>query len=201
MSPETLLLDQTEEKDPSAPLRKSLDARQEQAVSLEEDTTLPWVGRALLWQEISRTDRFSEEKERAQERHGSVQILFENPPYSGRGQTPLRASLEALGEVRSHAEGIDWLEAAIVLKRDVVRLRDSNYSRHAAVLLALADALTFTETEEVPRDRRKALMSHALGLLSEPYIAEADEEEFLGELLMAGWNLAPSEEQAAELVD
>jgi hypothetical protein len=201
MSSETLLLDQSEEKTPSASLRKSFESPRKKPVNLKEDTTLPWVGRTLLWQRVGSIHGFSGEQEKAQDRLGSVEILFENPPYVGRGQTPLRASLEILGELRSGADGADWLEAAIILKRDVVRLRESNYSRHAAVLLALADALTFTEPGEVSSTGGNALVNHALGLLSEPYIAEADEEEFLGELLMAGWNLAPSEEQAADLVD
>jgi hypothetical protein len=87
----------------------------------------------------------------------------------------------------------DWLEAASVLKRDVSRLRRSNYARHGAILLALADALTFTAADEVADGSLKSLISHALGLLSDPFIREDDEAEFLGGLLTAGWNLAPSE--------
>jgi hypothetical protein len=196
MSPETVLLEKTEDKIPAPALRKSLENSQEEVVNLREDTTLPWSGRSL-WQRVSRIDVSGEK--RNQKGASAVEILFEDPPYAGRSRTPLRASLHALGELRSDASG-DWLEAATVLKRDVVRLRGSSYSRHAAVLLALADAFTFTEADEVAGSVG-SLVSHALGLLSEPYIAEADEEEFLGELLMAGWNLAPSDEQAAELVD
>jgi len=114
----------------------------------------------------------------------------------------MRGSLEALSAVRSSGAGADWVEAAAILKRDVAALRDTSYSRHAAVLLALADALTFTEPAEVSvAEEVQPLFSHALGLLSEPYISEADEEEFLGQLLEAGWNLAPSAGQVRESGD
>ena len=111
----------------------------------------------------------------------------------------MQASLMALSDLRSDAEMVDWFEAAAILKRDVVRLRGTNYSRHASVLLAVADALSFTDPAEVSTASKAPLFRHTLGLLSEPYISEAAEEEFLGEMLMAGWNLAPSQDQALEL--
>ncbi|HXR30541.1 MAG TPA: hypothetical protein VN752_05330 [Solirubrobacterales bacterium] len=193
MSPETLLLDKIEERTLPAS-RKSFEARPEDAVSLQEDLTpMPRVG-SRPWGAVRQINAFAE-GEASEEAGSGVQILFEERPVS-RSQTPLRASLEALSQLRSSAATVDWLEAAAVLKRDVVRLRDTNYSRHAAVLLALADALTFTESAEVAAaGEGNTLFGHALGLLSEPYISEPDEEEFLSELLVAGWNLAPSEEQ------
>lgn len=199
MSPETLLLDKSVEKAGRA-ARKTLEATLVDSVSLNEDITPPRI-RHRPWEPVRPSDVFSE-GEGSEEVGGAVQIMFDAGSATERRTTPLRQSLEALSELRSGAAEVDWLEAAVVLKRDVVRLRDTNYSRHAAVLLALADALTFTEPAEVPStDDAKPFFSHALGLLSEPYISEASEEEFLGELLLAGWNLAPSEEQALELVD
>lgn len=199
MRPETLLFDRTEEKAPAVS-RKPVEAASEDAISLKEDTTLRRVGHSLG--EAVRRPNIFPEGEAGEEAGGAVQIVFDKRTATDPRRTPLRASLEALGELRTDAAVADWLEVAVILKRDVVRLSDTNYSRHAAVLLALADALTFTESAEVPvAEDAKFLLSHALGLLSEPYISEASEEEFLGELLMAGWNLAPSKEQSLEPVD
>jgi hypothetical protein len=198
MSPETLLLDRIEEKG-AAPSRKSTEPMSEDAVDLTEDTTPPRVGHQP-WTLVRQASDLAEGE--TNDKSGSaVRIVFDERPHVGRSGTSLRASLEALSELRADAQTIDWLEVAVVLKRDVARLHDSNFSRHAAVLLALADALTFTDPAEVSAVEGRETLRHALGLLSEPYISEASEEEFLGELLMAGWNLAPSEEQALELVD
>lgn len=200
MGPETLLRDRSEEKALAAPRRKPADIAPEGSVNLNEDTTRPRAG--LPPSETARLPSAILEEGADAEAGGTLRILFDERPPSGKSRTPLRASLEALGELRAGAGVADWFETASILKSDVVRLRNTNYSRHAAVLLALADALSFTEPDEVaPAEEAKPLFSHALGLLSEPYISEASEEEFLAGLLMAGWNLTPSEEQALELVD
>ena len=199
MSPETLELDRIEEKS-SQPSSKAAKTSSEDAVSLTEDTTSPRAGH-LPWVLVRQAADFSEgEAEVAAP--ATVQIVFDRSPLvAGSGGTAMRGSFEALSELRSEAQTVDWLEAAVILKRDVARLRDTNYSRHAAVLLAVADALTFTDPAEVSATRSTELFRHALGLLSEPYISEASEEEFLAELLISGWNLAPSDEQVRELVD
>lgn len=104
-----------------------------------------------------------------------------------------RASLEALSDLRSRERSADWLELAGVLKHDAVRLRNTSHSRHAAVLLAIADALTFTEPDDPTLDDDAATaFSDGLALLSEPFIKESDEEAFLVELIVKGWNLAPA---------
>ncbi|HET9198589.1 MAG TPA: hypothetical protein VFN92_10095 [Solirubrobacterales bacterium] len=198
MSPEALVLDRFEEKDPAAS-RKRVEAASGDAVDLKEDTTALRDRRPL--RALDRQPAPLAEGMEGEEARGTVQIVFDETPPARAARSPIKASLDALIALRSDAEAADWLEAAAVLKRDVVRLRDSSYSRHLAVLLALADALTFTEPDEVSPAGAKPLFSHALGLLSEPYISEASEEEFLGELLTAGWNLTPSAEQLVELVD
>lgn len=198
MSPETLLLDRTEEQSTRSS-RKSLEAPSEAAINLSEDTTPPKLGHRS-WGLVRQAADFAEGE--VSEDTAAVQIVFDESPLVGRSGTSMRASLEALSELRSGAETVDWLEVAVILKRDVARLRDTNYSRHAAVLLALADALTFTDPAELSAtEGTEPFFRHAIGVLSEPYISEATEEEFLGKMLMAGWNLAPSEEQALELVD
>lgn len=201
MSSETMLLEEIDEKAPAASSRKAPKPAAEDAVHLTEDTSLPRPLR-LPWGAARSSPAFFEGE--SDEVGGAVQIVFDESPVAGASRNPLRASLGALSDLRSQhtADGVDWFEAAAVLKRDVASLGDTNYSRHAAVLLALADALTFTEPAEVLLgDAWKPLLSHALGLLSEPYISEASEEEFLAELLVGGWNLTPSEEQALEPVD
>jgi hypothetical protein len=203
MSPETVLLDRIEEeKAARLPVfgRKSFALMAENAVNLKEDTTLSRVGAPPLGTR-RRSSAFVEEEERKQA-DDTVWIAFEKGSAVSESRTPMRGSLEALSAVRSSGAGADWVEAAAILKRDVVALRDTSYSRHAAVLLALADALTFTEPAEVSAaEGVQPLFSHALGLLSEPYISETSEEEFLGQLLGAGWNLAPSAGQVRESGD
>jgi hypothetical protein len=105
----------------------------------------------------------------------------------------LRASFEALGEIRSSRSTGDWLQVASVLKGDALRFRSSSRARHAAVLLAIADALTFTNPEDPALDSASYVsLERSLSLLSEPFIPEQDEENFLVDLLSNGWNLAPS---------
>jgi hypothetical protein len=198
MSSQTLTLDKVREDTPAGFRRPVIGEGRETVENLREDTSLPHgqhrLGRAVRPWSVSAEDQIGEELGRA------VQIIFDEKPID-RNRTPLRPSLEALGKLRSDGEAADWLEVAAILKRDVARLRLSNYSRHAAVLLAIADALSFTEPDEIPESEKAGpLFSHVLGLLSEPYISEPDEEEFLGQLLIAGWNLAPSGEQVSETV-
>jgi hypothetical protein len=104
----------------------------------------------------------------------------------------LRQSFEALGKLRTSRSTADWLEAAAALKTDALRLRNSPLARHSSVLLALADALTFTD----PADSALNIESYealeqGLSLLSEPFIGEPAEENFLVRLMSTGWNLAP----------
>jgi len=198
MSSETVVLDKFEEKN-SAPSRKRVESISRDAINLKEDTTAP-RDRHPLW-ELDRQPTAIAEDSKGEEAPETLQIVFDESPPTRAARTRMRASLDAVSALRSDAEAMNWLEAAAILKRDVLRLRNSNYSRHAAVLLAIADALTFTEPGELfSAGSTRTIFSHALGLLSEPYISEASEEEFLGEMLMAGWNLTPSVEQAVELV-
>ena len=97
--------------------------------------------------------------------------------------------LRRLGR-RDHLDEQEALETAAALKRAALRLRNSSRQRHAAVLLSLADALTFTEAEELGPDGSTALL-RGVALLTEPFVSESAEEELLVELLTHGWNLAP----------
>jgi hypothetical protein len=128
------------------------------------------------------------------ERNGAVLTLpasaTEQPESASRR---FAASLAALRALRSDRSPAGWSEAAATLKRDAVRLRRSHYGRHASVLLALADALTFTEPADPTLDARApAALDHGLSLLAEPHITEPAEEAFLVDLLSHGWNLTPS---------
>ena len=102
------------------------------------------------------------------------------------------ASFAALRALRSDRSPAGWSEAASTLKRDAVRLRRSPYGRHASVLLAVADALTFTEPSD-PRitSQAAAMLDHCLALLTEPHISEPAEEALLVDLLSEGWSLTP----------
>ncbi len=105
----------------------------------------------------------------------------------------LRASLGALGQVRKSEEPADWLVAAATLKRDAVRLRGTAFDRHSSVLLALADALTYTEPDDPTLGPGFGdALNRGVSLLVEPFVAEPDEENFLVSMMEAGWNLAPS---------
>ena len=103
----------------------------------------------------------------------------------------LRASYEAIARLRSaSAEPADWIEAAATLKRDAVRLRNTYFARHASVLLAVADALTFTEPDDPTLDAgATAMFTDSLALLTEPFLSQPAEETFLLNLLGYGWNL------------
>jgi hypothetical protein len=103
------------------------------------------------------------------------------------------ASLAALRALRSDRSPAGWSEAAATLKRDAVRLRRSHYGRHASVLLALADALTFTEPTDPTLDAQAPVaLDHGLSLLGEPHVTDSAEEALLVDLLSHGWNITPS---------
>jgi hypothetical protein len=117
-------------------------------------------------------------------------------PVRGRGQGGsrgrLRESLHALNLAAGSNDATDWQEAAFLLKHEAVRLRRSPLGRHAAVLLALADALTFTEPGDptLKEGASKALRQGG-ALLTEPYISDGAERGLLHGLLNSGWNLTP----------
>jgi hypothetical protein len=104
----------------------------------------------------------------------------------------LRRSFATVDALRADTDGADWIEAAATLKRDAVRLRNTHLARHSSVLLAIADALTFTRRDDPSLTKETVIFDRGLALLSEPFIAEPAEEDFLVELLSEGWNLAPA---------
>jgi hypothetical protein len=116
----------------------------------------------------------------------------------GRDYGPLHYSLVALSKVASAPSGDpgEWLDAASALKRDAVRVRNSSsLGRHAAVLLTLADALTYT----VPSDPTLRLgateaLQRGLSVLTEPFVSVEAEKRLMIELLNCGWNIAPASE-------
>jgi len=118
-----------------------------------------------------------------------------SPIANDREGSRLSASFTALAEVRTSRAPAVWIGAAAILKRDAVRLRNSPFSRHADVLLSLADALTFTDPDEVS-DRSMGAFERGLGVLSEPFVSETTEEAFLIDLMAQGWHLAPSVDPA-----
>lgn len=123
-------------------------------------------------------------------------LRFTLSPIAGdREGSRLSASFAALAGVRTSSAPAAWIGAAAILKRDAVRLRNSPFSRHADVLLALADALTFTDPDEVS-DRSMAALERGLGVLSEPFVSETTEENFLIDLMAQGWHLAPAVDPA-----
>jgi len=128
------------------------------------------------------------------ERNGAVLTLpagATEQPASASRRFP--ASLAALRALRSDRSPAGWSEAAATLKRDAVRLRHSHYGRHASVLLALADALTFTEPTDPTLDAQApAVLDRGLSLLAEPHVTEPAEEALLVDMLSHGWNLTPS---------
>jgi len=128
------------------------------------------------------------------ERDGQ-QVIFEfkmatgaKPGGSDFGTLLLR--LRRLGR-RDQLDEREALETAAALKRAALQFRNSSRQRHAAVLLSLADALTFTEAEELGPDGPTALLN-GVALLTEPFVSESAEEELLVDLLTHGWNLAPA---------
>lgn len=128
----------------------------------------------------------------AEDPDSPLKIELEQASESGR-EGRLRSSFGALASVRlSHARA-DWLEAAAALKADALRLRNSHLGRHADVLLSIADALTFTDPEGSSLDEQSLLvLQQGLSLLGEPFVSESAEEQFLVDLLRAGWHLAPA---------
>jgi hypothetical protein len=109
------------------------------------------------------------------------------------GVDRLRRSFIAISALRSRHSAADWLEAASTLKRDAARLRNSHLARHASVLLAIADALTFTEPSDPTLGPEAIIvLDRGLALLGEPFISEPIEEDFLVDMLSHGWNLVPS---------
>lgn len=132
------------------------------------------------------------------DKHGQVDGTVLTLPVAARRQReshPRRfpSSLAALRALRSDHSPAGWSEASATLKRDAIRLRRTHYARHASVLLALADALTFTEPADPTLDAQApAALEHGLSLLGEPHITDSAEEAFLVDLLSRGWNLTPS---------
>lgn len=125
-------------------------------------------------------------------------IRFQIPvPDSKQVGSRMRRSFGVLTQVRTSRSAGDWLDAAAVLKEEAVRLRDTQYARHSSVLLALADALTFTDPSDETVEIQAGTFDRALALLSEPFLAEPEEEDFLVDLLAHGWNLTPSADDAS----
>lgn len=111
-------------------------------------------------------------------------------PYDASG--PFAKSISALTALRREGQDdADWIEVARTLKSDAVRFR-STMSRHAALLLAISDALIFTEPADPTLDFQASTLNRGISLLAEPFVSEPDEEAFLTELLEHGWNLVPS---------
>lgn len=105
---------------------------------------------------------------------------------------PFAKSIRALTALRHKGQdAADWIEAARTLKSDAVRFR-STMSRHSAVLLAISDALIFTEPADPTLDFQVSTVNRGISLLTEPFVSEPDEEAFLTDLLEHGWNLVPS---------
>jgi len=113
-------------------------------------------------------------------------------------ESRLRPSFEALANIQLTHSAADWLEAAAVLKSDALRLRNSHLARHADLLLAIADALTFTGPKDtLINEQSFSALQQGLSLLSEPFVGEPAEEEFLINLLKTGWHLAPTVDSQA----
>jgi hypothetical protein len=124
---------------------------------------------------------------------GPIRFTISSPVQGEMGSHRLRSSFKAISRLRSQRSAGDWVEAAATLKQDAVRLRNTHYARHSSVLLALADALTFTEPSDLTLDAQAtSVFNHSLSLLNGSYVSEPDEEAFLIEMLSHGWNLSPS---------
>ncbi|HXA54016.1 MAG TPA: hypothetical protein VNV37_03985 [Solirubrobacteraceae bacterium] len=107
-------------------------------------------------------------------------IAFSSRSGGAKGDGPLYFSLAALSNAASVRSGNpgDWLDAASVLKRDAVRVRNSSsLGRHAAVLLTLADALTFTLPSDPRSDHARQTLSSAGCLFSPSLHRHRDREE------------------------
>ncbi len=126
---------------------------------------------------------------------GSDSFRFAYHPRTAGGESRLHRSMAALRNVASPPEAVagEWLEAAAILKRDAVRLRDTSHARHATVLLTLADALTFTAPSEPTLETGAVgVLQRGLSLLTNPFVSQEAEENLAIELISAGWNLAPA---------
>lgn len=105
---------------------------------------------------------------------------------------PFSSSIKALAQLRREGQESDaWIGVARVLKADAVRVRKT-MSRHASVLLAMSDALTFTEPTDPTLDFEVGTLNRTIALLTEPFVSEPDERMFLRDLLGHGWNLVPA---------
>ncbi len=126
----------------------------------------------------------------------SATVQFSSRSHDARPYSPLSVSLEALSRAASSPDAGAWLEAAATLKRDAVRLRNSStYGRHAAVLLTLADALTFTRpSDPTLRPGASAVLQRGLAVLTDPFVSTEAERDLMRELLSRGWNVAPASE-------
>lgn len=128
--------------------------------------------------------------------NGATQTISFTIDASSEGETNthrLRSSFTAISRLRSQRSAGDWVAAAATLKHDAVRFRGTHLARHSAVLLALADALTFTEPSDPMLDAQAgAVFDHGLSLLSESFVSEPAEEAFLVDLMSHGWHLVPS---------
>ena len=123
-------------------------------------------------------------------------ITFSSRFDDAKGDSSLRFSLVALSQAASgHSDDPgDWLDAASVLKRDAVRVRNSSsLGRHASVLLTLADALTFTlPSDPTLKPGATDALKRGLSVLTEPFISTEAEKGLMIDLLSRGWNLAPA---------
>lgn len=127
-------------------------------------------------------------------------LKFSSHSDGARRHGPLHFSLVELSKVSSvsaqSGDVGDWLDAASVLKRDAIKVRNSSsLGRHASVLLTLADALTFTSPSDptLSTDATKALQ-RGLAVLTDPFISTETEKGLMIELLSCGWNIAPASE-------
>ncbi len=127
------------------------------------------------------------------ESRGSSTLRFPSRSGAAQGRGPLYCSLTALSNAASNGDAGDWLDAASVLKRDAVRLRNSaSLGRHASVLLMLADALTFTTPGDPTLEPGASqAIQRGLSVLTDPYVSTEDEKSLMTDLLSRGWKVAP----------
>lgn len=141
------------------------------------------------------TPRSTFDAMRAERASGNGAFRFVYHPSADTGESRLQRSLDALSNIVVSPAPVagEWLDAAAILKRDAVRLRNSSQARHATVLLTLADALTFTAPSEPTLDMvASEVLQRGLALLTNPFISQEAEENLDIELISAGWNLAPA---------